>query len=87
MAADNVDRLADFHELAREDVEAQYRVNLQVRQGNIWVAAYRQGEGEPQGGRHVWSRRYSRPDGKTVEECVVACLTAVMRAAAGALLR
>ena len=74
-------QLDGFRELASEPVEAQYRVNFQVRAGSIWVAAYRQGEGEPTGGRHVWSRRYERPAGKLLEEAVAACLTAVLRAA------
>ena len=73
----------EFREIAKEPVELSARVSLQVFPSAIWVGLYRL-DGSPHGGgTHVWSRRYERPAGKTLEECVEACLRMALAAQQG----
>jgi hypothetical protein len=75
-------QLDDFRELSQEPVTLAMAVKLQVRADSLWVAAYRLDDNQYPGGRHVWSRKYTRPEGKDHASCVEAALKALGRALA-----
>lgn len=70
----------DFREQSLEPVQASLRVAVQVRESSVWVGVYRLDGSPHAGGSHLWSRRYERPPGKDLGQCVEACLTAALRA-------
>lgn len=69
----------EFRELSKVPRQAGWRIAVQVYPDACHVAVYDTNSEFP-GGKHAWSRRYARPEGKTLGECLEAMLRATQRA-------
>lgn len=78
--------LDDFREQSQEPTTDSWRITVRGTETGLWVGVY-DTKGPLMGGRHVWSRRYDRPPGKTSEQLLEAALTAVSRAVADGFIR
>lgn len=75
-----------FREEAYKPVLSKFRLVMTTVADGLWVGVYDLSAGGRPGGTHVWSRRYSRPAGKTESECLEAALRMALQAAQDGLL-